>query len=160
MRRPKAAGAARLSIALVMLAAACSGGSDSSTAAPPSDVTLTLAPSARGHILTIAGTTNLPNGVLISYEVTPSDTSQVEFADGFAPVTDGRFTAIVDLNHWPAGDVEVWAAFQTVLDTTHEQPNAVIDRYGALGERLTGPNVTRAGDVRRVETTAVVTLGG
>ena len=82
----------------------------------------------------------------------------MEVKEGQTTVSGGSFSSRADLAGWPAGDVEVWAAFQTVLGDG-AQPPALIERFGSLGERLTGPNVTVAGDIRRVESSAVLPLG-
>jgi hypothetical protein len=73
------------------------------------------------------------------------------FADGHIPVRDGRFTHSLDLSAWPTGQVEVWLAFQTILGTSVKQPDAVVARFGEMGEHLTGPNVSTSGGMKRVE---------
>jgi hypothetical protein len=68
------------------------------------------------------------------------------------------YAAAVAVNGWPRGRIEVWAAFQTVLGTDAQQPAEVISRYGALGEKLQGNNVTKAGSMKRVEVTETLAL--
>jgi hypothetical protein len=111
-----------------------------------------------GSQLTIEGNTDLPDGSVISYEVqheqfaTRTDLpSEKLFADGETMVASGYYSSDIDLAGWPAGKVDVRVAFQTVLGTTRQQPPEVISRFGKLGERLEGPNVTTKGSIKRVE---------
>ena len=66
--------------------------------------------------------------------------------------------ARIDVSSWPSGNVEVWAAFQTIVGMTAKQPADLIVVYGEVGERLTGENVTTAGSMKRVELTAKLRL--
>jgi hypothetical protein len=136
---------------------ACSGHSAppvAETSAPPT-VSLTLLPTVRGDTLFITGSTDLPNGALIAYEIrhegaaTRTDVPIKKlFQEGNATVTNGGYAATVSVNGWPRGKIEVWAAFQTVLGTDARQPAEVISRFGELGEKLQGNNVTKAGSMK------------
>jgi hypothetical protein len=107
----------------------------------------------------LAGTTDLPDGSLIAYEVTHAVVA-VGREDGTMLVTGGRFQRSVDLASWPPGRIEAWVAFQTILGTTVHQPPAVLQRFGQMGERLRGANVTKTGELRRVEQEQTFTLSG
>jgi len=60
------------------------------------------------------------------------------------------------------GEVGIWLAFQTLAEGVTwgpaQQPPEVIDKFGELGEKLQGSNVTRPGSVRRVECVATVEI--
>ena len=76
------------------------------------------------------------------------------FVDGNMLVSSGKFEAT--LSDVPEGKLEVWVAFQTILGTEIRQPEVIISRFGEMGEKLTGPNVTEAGNLKRVE--VIITL--
>jgi hypothetical protein len=145
-------------------AAACSGG-DSQT------VDLTMDARIEGDSIVAEGTTDLPDGAVIVYEVTHEDFGTKDdledpvwslFADGSAPVDGGRYSLSAPVADWPAGDVTVWVAFQAVLgdevDPASGQPASVMERYGEMGANLTGPNVTESAGNKRVEIEATVSL--
>lgn len=154
-------------ILIVISALGCSAGSTTgqttSGSTPAADtgtsVSLTVTAQQQNKQLRISGTTNLPDGAIVAFEVAATDLNVNEFADGTATVGGGRFSSSVDVSEWPSGNVEVWAAFQTVLGHG-EQPQAILDRYGKFGEKLTGPNVVKTGDFYRVETTTTYELRG
>ena len=122
------------------------------TSAPPV-VSLTLTPpTLRGTTLFIIGSTDLPNGTLITYEIRHEGAAtrtnvpiQKLFKEGMVTVADGGYSATESLKGWPPGKIEVWAAFQTILDTKAKQPPEIISRFGEMGEKLQGNNVTKAG---------------
>jgi len=131
----------------------------------PPTVALTLDPRLQGNTLFIAGTTDLPEGALISYEVRHEGLSrrtdvalEKMFAEGDAKVSKGTFTTRVDLTGWPTGRVEVWSAFQTILGGSSKQPPDVIARFGEQGELLQGSNVTTTGAMKRIEITKTLIL--
>ncbi len=126
-------------------------------------VNLTLSASAEGRTVTIAGETDLPDGTWLCYELrSPGDVTL--FSDGLIQVQGGRYERQVVLEDWPPGRVEVWLAFQTILGSMTEgslkQPPEIIEKFGELGENLVGDNVTKAGEMKRVELTAVAEIGG
>lgn len=139
--------------------------SSSSESEKPATVALTLDTTVDGSRLTIEGNTDLPDGSVISYEIqheqfaTRTDLpSEKLFADGEATVASGYYSSDIDLTGWPAGKVDVRVVFQTVLGTTKQQPPEIISRFGKLGERLEGPNVTRKGSLKRVEVSTPIFL--
>lgn len=129
------------------------------TSAPPV-ISLTLSPTLRGDTLVITGSTDLPNGTLIAYEIrhegeyTPLATVAVPSLNSFSIGT----SATESLKGWPPGKIEVWGAFQTILGRNAKQPPEVISRFGELGEKLQGNNVTKAGSTKRVEVTETLAL--
>jgi len=125
-------------------------------------VKLTLSASAEGRTVTVAGETDLPDSTWLCYELRrPGDITL--FADGLIQVRSGRYERQVVLEDWPPGRVEVWLAFQTIpsctLEGSRQQPPEVIKRFGEMGEKLVGDNVTRAGDMKRVELMTAVEVG-
>jgi hypothetical protein len=152
-------------IVLALIAIGCGGGpslAPSPTTAdnPATHVSLTMTARQEQKHLLIEGRTDLPDGARIAWEVSPSDPSVPNHSDGLADVSGGRWSASVDVADWQSGNVEVWAAFQTILGTKETQMPDIITKFGPMGEKLTGPNVTQAGDIRRVETTITVELRG
>jgi hypothetical protein len=73
-------------------------------------------------------------------------------------VGDGPFAATVNVSEWSGGNVDVWVAFQ--CDATVGQPSPVVDLYGHMCSRLTGPNVKLLRDSQRVENEITVLLRG
>jgi hypothetical protein len=106
--------------------------------------------SRQGSDILFEGTTNLPDGALIAYEVTNDNATY--FVDGNATVAGGKFQGTAAAA--PEGPIEVWVAFQTIVAGA-TQPAEIIDTYGELGENITG-DVTKTGDMTRVEKTMVV----
>jgi hypothetical protein len=53
------------------------------------------------------------------------------------------------------GKTEIWVAFQTILGRDVKQPQGVMDKYGAGGEKIKGDNITvlksEEGDFKRIE---------
>lgn len=134
------------------------------TSAPPV-VSLTLSPILRGTTLFIIGSTDLPNGTVIAYEIrhegaaTRTDVPiEKLFKEGMVTVADGGYSATESLKGWPPGRIEVWAAFPTILDTKAKQPPEIISRFGEMGEKLQGNNVKKAGAIKRVEVTQTIVL--
>jgi hypothetical protein len=114
----------------------------------PVMATLSMDLRVTGNELRIEGSTDLPEGTLIAYEVRheqlPVDYETPEwmlFREGVVPVTDGRFSARVDASALDAGQLEVVAAFRSALPTGAVQPAPITDRFGANFEKLLGPNV-------------------
>ena len=104
--------------------------------------------------LRIEGTTDLPDGAVVSYHVTHALAEQLPLgewpaqnliADGTAVVLKTQYWASLNTTNWPAGAVEVQIQFPIA-----PQPEAVRARYGAFGEQLTGDNVTTLGASRVV----------
>lgn len=144
----------RLACALVVSLLVLSGCQPSAT------VDLTLEVSVASHVLTVSGSTDLPDGTWLCYELRrPGDVTF--FADGGVKVEGGRYSTDID-RQWAPGEVVIWLTFQTqaggVTWGPAQQPPEVIVKFGELGEKLQGGNVTRSGSVRRVECVATVEI--
>lgn len=131
---------------------------DPSPAPPP--VELTVEPSINDHTLVLSGTTNLPNGALIMWEVSPKEyKEQFNFdmvQNGIATVTNGKWQASVPSHAFPKGRLEIWVGFQTVLGEKEEQPPEIIALYGQAGEKIKGPLAVKAGYITRAEITKYI----
>ncbi len=112
-------------------------------------VMLAVAPTTTWRELHIDGTTDLPDGAVVSYRVThalanelpPSEwPAQNLMADGTAVVLEGRYGARLNTTYWPEGSVRVEVQYPVAA-----QPPDISNRYGAFGEQLTGDNVTAFG---------------
>ena len=108
-------------------------------------VVLTVDHRSRWRELRIEGTTDLPDGAVVSYHVAHALSSELPpsewpaqnlIADGTAVVQESRYWARLNTTYWPAGDVRVQVQFPVA-----PQPAAVGERYGGFGEHLTGDNV-------------------
>jgi len=109
-----------------------------------------------GNSLHVTGTTDLPDGALLSYELrhehyghdveTPID---MLFADGMLTVHDGAVDATLDVSLFDSGAIDFDVAFSPTLRGDREQPSDVQARFGRQNEHLVGPNVTVAGDGSR-----------
>lgn len=129
------------------------------------NIGLTLNTNISNNILRVSGNANLPDGALISYEVSheswgtrifsPAE-MDVRFADGTTEVRNGKYEFSVNVAQWPSGNIETWVAFQTILGTTVKQPQEVIDLYGELGEKIPDASAVQSGSLKRVEQTSTV----
>ncbi len=128
--------------------AAGTGGSDA-TPAGTERVVLETTHDIRWRELRIEGTTDLPDGAVLSYRVTHAITDEVPvdewparnlIADGTAVVQGGLYRASLNTRYWPRGTVRVRVEFPVA-----PQPDPVRLQYGQFGERLTGDNVTALG---------------
>lgn len=120
----------------------------------PDIIELTLDGSRSGSDILFSGITNLPDGVLITYEVTIPETLYEEnyFVEtGNLSIKDGKYSG--EVNNFPVekGKAEIWVSFQTILGTDIKQPQGVIDKYGELGEKMEGDNVVKSGYIKRIE---------
>lgn len=149
-----------LALAALLVAAGCGGGDDGQT------VDLTMDSRVEGGSIVVDGTTDLPDGALVDYEITHEAFGTIDdlddptwdlFADGSVPVTAGTYTITTPVPDWPPGDVTVWVAFQVTLAS--DQPAGVVERYGEMGKKLGGSNVTESAGLRRVELEQTVRLG-
>ncbi len=91
-------------------------------------------------ILFVSGNTSLTDGAVIQvwaddYGTGPDEHWGTDSAG--LSVTGGTFTQSFDVSDWGPGTVTVTALFEIGSG----QPQAVIDRYGPNGERLSGPDV-------------------
>ena len=86
--------------------------------------------------LVVQGTTDLPDGALLQYNVWHAR-DDIEGDYGELSVSDGRFDFKTDVSRWPAGEVKVQVAFSA----GPFQPEPVIAEFGVHGEKLGGPHV-------------------
>lgn len=132
---------------------------------PDTDVVLTMsAESSEDGTVSIEGTATVPDGALVFYEVATETCGEQDLevecsTGGSLVVADGRFNGEVDTSDFPSGDGEVWVGFQLIGD--EDQPEAVVDIYGPMGESISGPDVVEISPrFRRVEATQAVTIHG
>src|SRR5215471_11372336 len=121
-------------------------------------ITLTSSTRVVGRTLVIEGKTDLPDSAVIEWELrheplfTRRDIPISRMAtEGHTIVRDRGYRIAVDLSAWPAGQVEVWVAFQPLSYGTR-QPACVNRLYGRSGEWIEGENVSvHPAHMRRVE---------
>lgn len=104
------------------------------------DPQLCLNAQINGRTLVVSGSTSLSDGAMIEVWADDFGTGPNEHwaTDPVnLTVTSGTFGRSFDLSAWGAGTVTVSAQFEIGSG----QPQDVIDRYGANGERLSGPDV-------------------
>lgn len=144
----------RASVVVLCCAVAACGEPGTDADVPPISggteaVVLTVAPTSAWRELRIDGTTDLPDGAVLSYQVThaaanelpPSEwPAQNLMSDGTAVVLDGQYGARINTTYWPKGSVRVEVQFPVAT-----QPADINTRYGAFGEALMGDNVTILG---------------
>lgn len=158
MLRGRPTGAPLLLVLLAIVAAAgCGAAGDSASDAATGAETVRLDVEHRSEWrqLWIEGSTDLPDGAFVDYQVAHemSDTAPAEdwpatnlIESGRATVTEGQFWARINTFNWPRGGVRVVVQFPLP-----PQPPEVEARYGAFGERLAGGNVVTAAGARVVE---------
>jgi hypothetical protein len=125
--------------------------------APKASAVLVVTPTVRGTVLSVDGSTDLPDGTLMRVniwhevldealnevgrngtDVNLADPRMAYEVDQQPVVIAGRFRVISDLSAWPRGQITIWTGFEPSPD----QPPATVARFGANGERLGGPGVT------------------
>jgi hypothetical protein len=106
-------------------------------------VRMTLRAALETGKVRLSGTASVPDGAWIIYVVYRKAAPGTR-ANGFARVRGGRYAAVVDVRGWPPGRIAVDAHFQILLPG-RRQPAAVIERFGRMGERMTGPTVVKGG---------------
>lgn len=113
--------------------------------------TMDLVPTVAGRTVTVRGTTDLPDGANVSVGLVQLDVQEQVLGGGNEPagdpsdwllyedlrVNDGQFSATFNVERWAPGQVTATAYFW--VDPA--QPQAVIDRFGADGSGLYGPDV-------------------
>jgi hypothetical protein len=114
------------------------------------DPQLCLYTSVDHQQLNVSGTTSLPDGAVlgISAEDGPTFAQHWQTEVVKVPVSSGAFAYKFDLTGWGAGTVTTTVEFRMGPD----QPQAVVDRYGAHGDNIVGPDVSldfQAGDPPR-----------
>jgi hypothetical protein len=134
-------------------------------AASAKTVDLTLAPRVVGNTIYIEGTTDLPDGAIIEWELRHEHVWErrdipIEHmsGEGHTVVRGHRYYAAVNLSNWPSGSIEVWVAFQPRSYGTR-QPAYINGIFGINGEGMDGANVTyHPAQMRRVELIKNVSL--
>jgi hypothetical protein len=112
----------------------------------------------------VAGTTDLPDGAVVSYFFLHEDelgdvrTLPRYQAGGATSVHDGRLRFTEDLSGWPDGAAVLDLWFEVGPDAP--QPAHVVEAFGATGQCLSGPQVSSdsPGDRKGLLTQARVTL--
>lgn len=128
--------------------AGCGAGPPESGAADGGTETVRLGVDHRSEWrqLWIEGTTDLPDGASVNYQVVhelaetaPADEWPAAnlMESGRAGVRDGQYWTRINTFNWPPGKVRISVQFPLP-----PQPPDVESRYGPFGERLTGDNVT------------------
>ena len=117
-------------------------------------VLLAVGHETRWRDLRIEGETDLPDGAVVTWQVTHALANQLPrgewpaqnlIADGTAVVQDGVYWTRLNTTYWAPGRVDVLVRFPVA-----PQPDPVRLRYGEFGEHLTGENVTSLGGSRVV----------
>ena len=132
------------------------GGGDAAGGGDPGTETVVLAVDheTRWRELRIKGATDLPDGAVVTYQVTHALASELPrgewpaqnlITDGAAVVQDGVYWTRLNTTYWQPGRVDVLVQFPVA-----PQPDPVRLRYGQFGEHLTGDNVSSLGGSRVV----------
>lgn len=99
-------------------------------------IQLAMTPTLDGRNLTITGTTNIPDGDVVQWDLATVAFDTDGTCDGdydtctrFENMTveNGTFSATIDLTAWAPGDVIVWVGFAPVASGTSDQAK---DLYG------------------------------
>ena len=109
-----------------------------------------------GETLRIIGTATVPDSAWVAY-VAYYAAGPKRRAMGSALVKDGQFTAEADLSDWPPGKIVIDANFQMLIPG-RVQSDAVIQRYGPRGERMTGDDVINTGAAYRAAVTSTTVI--
>jgi hypothetical protein len=108
----------------------------------PNLVHITLSPTITGDAITIAGTTDLKDGAVISWDLEHALQNKNPMADlsehGDTTVKGGKYATTIRISRWPRGNIKVWIGFFPFLKS---QPQWARTQYGTQGEKLEGPNV-------------------
>jgi hypothetical protein len=110
------------------------------------ETSIAISTSLDGRILTISGTTTLPDGAVVDCE-TWHESEDDGLGSGEYHTVDvvtihsGALMCRADLTGWPTGTVRASARF-----LPWDQPAAIVDRYGYRGERLSGSEVYQDSD--------------
>lgn len=106
-------------------------------------VVLATSLTREGDFIQVTGSSNLPDGSVISIYAWHQDVDDA-VAPGFdasdvAAVSGGSFNVQIPIVGWPPGRVNVSASFS--IGGSQPQPDHIVDAYGDHGERLTGRQV-------------------
>ena len=132
------------------------GAGDAAGGGDPGTETVVLAVDheTRWRELRIEGATDLPDGAVVTYQVTHALANELPrgewpaqnlITDGAAVVQDGVYWTRINTTYWQPGRVDVLVQFPVA-----PQPDPVRLRYGQFGEHLTGDNVNSLGGSRVV----------
>ena len=142
--------------ATVLAVAACGLAACADRGGPPADpVELTVRHRSEWRALWLEGETNLPDGAHLNYRVTHEAANTIPVAEwpatnlmdaGRSAVKEGAYWARINTFNWPAGTVRVVVQFPLP-----PQPPEVIERYGELGERLSGEHVIDVGGTKAIQ---------
>jgi len=158
-RRPRRGGAAAFALWMTGATLGCATG--------PPTASLTVDPVVDGTALVVRGTSDLPDGTILLYEVRherlehdPETPIQMLLVEGSMTVDQGAFEAVVDLSNFEPGDVDVWVALEMQLSGGATQPRETVRRFGSDGARMEGGNVVDLGeDGKRLEVIVRVDRG-
>ena len=118
------------------------GGSATTEARPRTYVSIDATSSLDGDILSVSGTTTVPDGSVIEYSmgegVNKLPGGRVDGAEGPLLVSDGAFAFAQDVSDWPR-PIRVYLTF--TMKGLQAQPPDVIKLYGADGSKMQGPDV-------------------
>ena len=149
--------AKRLAVAGLVagLGAACGPAGGGESQPDTETVRLEVAHRSEWRQLWIEGSTDLPDGANVNYQIVhelgeraPADEWPAAnlISSGRAAVREGQYWARINTFNWPPGAVRVLVQFPLP-----PQPPEVDARYGPLGEYLAGDNVVALGGTHAVE---------
>ena len=108
----------------------------------PNVVHITLSPTINGDAIRIAGTTDLKDGAVLTWDIEHAQQKKDLMAnlndEGNTTVKGGKYATTVRVNRWPKGKITVSVGFYSFLTT---QPQWARIQYGKSGDNLEGPNV-------------------
>lgn len=110
-------------------------------------VAISVHAAIKDGLLRIHGSATVPDGAWIIFAAYRVADPQRRIT-GYAKIKDEQFTARTDVSNWPAGAIAVDANFQMRM-RKHEQPAAVIARFGRNGEYMRGEEVVQGGGAFR-----------
>ena len=105
---------------------------------PPIETHMTADARVGASTVTVSGTTNLPDGAVIDYDVSNAEYG-VPVVGGHTVVSNGEFSFVADVASLPAGKADVWLWFEV---SPARQPVPVVLTYGPGGERMAGDQVS------------------
>lgn len=158
MRRTRSLRLPLLAVLLVTVPIAGCGASGDAASDPGSGseaVRLDIEHRSEWRQLWIEGSTDLPDGAFVDYQVAHEMADTTPAAEwpatnliesGRATVTEGQFWTRINTFNWPRGGVRVVVQFPVP-----PQPPEIEARYGSFGERLTGENVVTLAGAKIVE---------
>ena len=104
----------------------------------PANAVITIEVQVDGEVLTVGGTTDLPDGTILKVTAADVRIESYHGTDSLVNVAGGRYQASLGISGWRPGQILVGAGFAPGYPG---QPPEVVTRFGAMGEQLTGPQV-------------------